>query len=128
MNNTLGKKERLKSRKLIGRLFEEGTSIKNFPFRLVYLSTEITSVFSVKASFSVPKRNFKKAVDRNRIKRLIREAYRLEKKNVFKGSNFHCAFMITFIGKKEPVFHDVQEKIKELLKLFIETQTNKEDA
>jgi|TARA_B110000211_G_scaffold65085_1_gene74922 ribonuclease P protein component len=128
MNNTLGKKERLKSRKLIGRLFEEGTSIKNFPYRLVYLSTEITSVFSVKASFSVPKRNFKKAVDRNRIKRLIREAYRLEKKNVFKGSNFHCAFMITFIGKKEPVFHDVQEKIKELLKLFIETQTNKEDA
>jgi ribonuclease P protein component len=128
MNNTLGKKERLKSRKLIGRLFEEGTSIKNFPYRLVYLSTEITSVFSVKASFSVPKRNFKKAVDRNRIKRLIREAYRLEKKNVFKGSNFHCAFMITFIGKKEPVFHDVQEKIKELLTLFIETQTNKEDA
>ena len=128
MNNTLGKKERLKSRKLIGRLFEEGTSIKNFPFRLVYLSTEITSVFSVKASFSVPKRNFKKAVDRNRIKRLIREAYRLEKKNVFKGSNFHCAFMITFIGNKEPVFPDVQEKIKELLKLFIETQTNKEDA
>ena len=128
MNNTLGKKERLKSRKLIGRLFEEGTSIKNFPYRLVYLSTEITSVFSVKASFSVPKRNFKKAVDRNRIKRLIREAYRLEKKNVFKGSNFHCAFMITFIGKKEPVFHDVQEKIKELLKLFIETQTNKENA
>jgi ribonuclease P protein component len=128
MNNTLGKKERLKSRKLIGRLFEEVTSIKNFPFRLVYLSTEITSVFSVKASFSVPKRNFKKAVDRNRIKRLIREAYRLEKKNVFKGSNFHCAFMITFIGKKEPVFPDVQEKIKELLKLFIETQTNKEDA
>lgn len=128
MNNTLGKKERLKSRKLIGRLFEEGTSIKNFPFRLVYLSTEITSVFSVKASFSVPKRNFKKAVDRNRIKRLIREAYRLEKKNVFKGSNFHCAFMITFIGKKEPVFSEVQEKIQELLKLFIETQTNKENA
>lgn len=128
MNNTLGKKERLKSRKLIGRLFEEGTSIKNFPFRLVYLSTEITSVFSVKASFSVPKRNFKKAVDRNRIKRLIREAYRLEKKNVFKESDFHCAFMITFIGKKEPVFSDVQEKIKELLKIFIETQTNKEDA
>ena len=128
MNNTLGKKERLKSRKLIGRLFEEGTSIKNFPFRLVYLSTEITSVFSVKASFSVPKRNFKKAVDRNRIKRLIREAYRLERKNVFKGSNFHCAFMITFIGKKEPVFSEVQEKIQELLKLFIETQINKEDA
>ena len=128
MNNTLGKKERLKSRKLIGRLFEEGTSIKNFPFRLVYIITDPISITSVKASFSVPKRNFKKAVDRNRIKRLIREAYRLEKKNVFEGSNFHCVFMITFIGKKEPVFSEVQEKIQELLKLFIETQTNKENA
>ena len=128
MNNTLGKKERLKSRKLIGRLFEEGTSIKNFPFRLVYIITDPISITSVKATFSVPKRNFKKAVDRNRIKRLIREAYRLEKKNIFAGSKFHCVFMITFIGKKEPVFSEVQEKIQELLKLFIETQTNKENV
>ena len=59
---------------------------------------------------------------------MIREAYRLEKKNVFEGSNFHCVFMITFIGKKEPVFLEVQEKIQELLKLFIETQTSKENA
>ena len=46
MNNTLGKKERLKSQKLIGRLFEEGTSIKVFPFRLVYIATEKTSLQS----------------------------------------------------------------------------------
>ena len=128
MKHTLGKQERLKSRKMIGKLFEEGASIKKFPFRLVYLKTTHTSKFPVQASFSVPKRNFKKAVDRNRIKRLIREAYRLEKKNIFAGSKFHCVFMITFIGKKEPVFSEVQEKIQELLKLFIETQTNKENA
>ena len=76
MNNTLGKKERLKSQKLIGRLFEEGISIKIFPFRLIYIVTEKPLLQS---SFSVPKRNFKKAVDRNRIKRLIKEAYRLER-------------------------------------------------
>ena len=120
MNNTLGKKERLKSRKLIERLFEEGTSIKNFPYRLVYIVTEKSSNQS---SFSVPKRNFKKAVDRNRIKRLIKEAYRLEKENVFEGLNFHYAFMITYLGKKEPIFFDAQKKIRELLKLFVETQT-----
>ena len=124
MNNTLCKKERLKSQKLIWRLFEEGTSIKVFPFRLVYIATEKTSLQS---SFSVPKRNFKKAVDRNRIKRLIKEAYRLEKNNAFKTSNYNCVFMITFLGNKELAFSEIQIKIRELLKLFIETQTRNEN-
>ncbi len=124
MNNTLGKTERLKSKKLIKKLFEEGVSIKNFPFRLVYITTEKPPI---KSSFSVPKRNFKKAVDRNRIKRLIKEAYRLEKKNLVKTLSFNCVFMITFLGKKEPTFSEAQKKIGELLKLFIETQTRKDN-
>ena len=124
MNNTLGKTQRLKSRKLIKKLFEEGISIKNYPFRLVYIATETPPI---KSSFSVPKRNFKKAVDRNRIKRLIKEAYRLEKKNLFKTLSFNCVFMITFLGKKEPTFSEAQKKIGELLKLFIETQTRKDN-
>ena len=124
MNNTLGKTERLKSKKLIKKLFEEGVSIKNFPFRLVYITTEKPPI---KSSFSVPKRNFKKAVDRNRIKRLIKEAYRLEKKNLFKTLSFNSVFMITFLGKKEPTFSETQKKIGELLKLFIETQTRKDN-
>ena len=124
MNNTLGKTERLKSKKLIKKLFEEGVSIKNFPFRLVYITTEKPPI---KSSFSVPKRNFKKAVDRNRIKRLIKEAYRLEKKNLFKTLSFNCVFMITFLGKKEPTFSETQKKIGELLKLFIEKQTRKDN-
>ncbi len=70
--------EKLKSLKLIGQIFKEGKSFSHFPFRVVYLFSEKDKSF-LRAAFSVSSRNFKKAVDRNRIKRLMREAYRLQK-------------------------------------------------
>lgn len=122
MKNTLGNQERLKSKKLIEKLFEGGNSIKKFPIRFVYLQIEHDSTFPVQASFSVPKRNFKKAVDRNRIKRLLREAYRLEKEVIYDEFKRPYVFMITFIGKKEPTFKEVQQKIREILALFIQEE------
>ena len=122
--NTLGKKERLKSKKLIGKLFEEGESIKKYPFRLIFLIQDENSLLKNQASFSFPKRNFKKAVDRNRIKRLIKEAYRLEQRKILQDYNLPFVMMITYLGKKEPIFSDVKENIKELLTLFKENETH----
>ena len=76
MQQTYNKEERLKKKKLISQLFNEGKSITIFPVKLVYLETEHEGHYKVQAGVSVAKRNFKKAVDRNKIKRLLREAYR----------------------------------------------------
>ena len=127
MRYTFGKQEKLKSRKLIGRLFEDGDSVKKFPIRLVYLQTEHTSDYPIQAGFSVPKRNFKNAVDRNRIKRLMREAYRLTKNEVYEDLEHPFVFMFTFMGKKEPSYVEVEQKIKQVLALFKKEIKNQSD-
>ncbi|MBL0182209.1 MAG: ribonuclease P protein component [Chitinophagaceae bacterium] len=73
-----GKTEKLKSRKTIEQLFAEGKSFSNFPFRVIWKFTQ-TADAALQAGFTVSSKNFKNAVDRNRIKRLMREAYRLQK-------------------------------------------------
>ena len=80
--HTLGKEERLCSRKLIDSLFKGGGSraMSGFPLRMVYAVTERhEGEPAAQILVSVPKRCFKRAVKRNRIKRLVREAYRLNK-------------------------------------------------
>ena len=78
---TLNKDDRLKSRKAIEYLFKEGKSFSIFPLRVLYTINAASEkpTNNLRAGFSVSTRNFKKAVDRNRIKRLLREAYRLQK-------------------------------------------------
>jgi ribonuclease P protein component len=79
MDYSLGKKERLSSKIMIARLFKEGKHFYKFPFKVIFLGVEKDKIANNAILVSVSKRNFRKAVDRNRIKRLIREAYRLNK-------------------------------------------------
>ena len=64
MDESFGKKEKLKSKVVIDKLFAEGNSLKKYPLRLIFLPLEKTSEERNKVAVSVPKRSFKKAVDR----------------------------------------------------------------
>ena len=124
MDQRFPKEEKLKSRKLIEKLFSEGKSISRFPLRLVYVKTEFPGTAGVQAAVSVSKRKFKKAVDRNRIKRLLREAYRLNKHQVKEriGTEASYAFMILYLGREMPEYRKTDRKMRELLHLFLKEE------
>ncbi|MGB5420320.1 ribonuclease P protein component [Algibacter sp.] len=118
MSKTYSKKDKLKSKKLIDQLFTEGQSVSAFPLRLVYLGASFEDEVIAKTGVSVSKRNFKTAVDRNRIKRLLREAYRLNKATFFNNLTTQHAFMILYIGKDKPTFTQVETRMKVLFEKF----------
>jgi ribonuclease P protein component len=114
---TLGKNERLKSRKLIEQLFSEGNKFGIAPFRVFYLYTENKKML-LQFGVGVSSRNFKKAVDRNRIKRMIREAYRLQKgvlQNSLKEKNGELFLFIIYTGKEIPGYAEVHSKTQKVL-------------
>ncbi|MDB9960491.1 ribonuclease P protein component [Oceanihabitans sp.] len=119
MKFTYNKKEKLKSNKLIDALFENGKSISVYPLRLVFLETTFPESIKIKTGVSVPKRNFKKAVDRIRIKRVMREAYRLNKSELFNNITTQYAFMILYIGKDKTTYPKLEPAMKQLFKKFI---------
>ena len=118
MKQTLGKQERLKSKTLIGKLYKEGKSVKSFPLRLVYIQTEHNSKYPAQVGVSVPKRNFKKAVDRNHLKRLLRETYRKQKQLVYNTIDKPYVYMISYIGKEKYTYAEIEIKMEQLLKSF----------
>lgn len=120
MNLGFPKEEKLKSKKCIDLLFSEGNSVSKFPLRLVYKATDLPNNVPIQAGVSVTKRRFKKAVTRNRIKRLMREAYRLHKNDVFNKISTTYAFMFLYIGKQEPTFEEIETTMVRLLQKFLE--------
>lgn len=122
MDFSYPKKEKLKSRKLIDRLFAEGKSVSNYPIKLIYLKSEFAEDVKIQAGVAVPKKNFKSAVKRNRIKRLLREAYRLNKHPVFNNSQDTFAFLFLYLGKEMPSFVEIEQNMKRVLAKFLEKE------
>lgn len=120
------KKDKLKSKKVIDHLFTEGKSISVYPLRLVYLKTEYEDNSIIKTGVSVSKRLHKTAVARNRIKRLLREAYRLNKPLFFNNSTTSYAFMILYLSKDGTTFEELNTKMKLLFEKFLDKTSNHE--
>lgn len=110
---TLPSEERLKSIKFIEELFKRGSSYFLHPFKIVYLADEKDNSVPPKILVSVPKKSFKRAVDRNLLKRRIKEAYRKNKSGIFSSPDIvmptHLA--IIYIGKDKLDFDTIEKKL-----------------
>lgn len=119
---TFKKEEKLKSRKVIGRLFKEGQSFGMYPLRLIWLKLDNPlSESPVQFTLSVPKRAFPKAVHRNHLRRRVREAWRLNKHWLYekmRDEEGQFAFMVLYTGKEQFEYKQIEAAMKRMIKKF----------
>jgi ribonuclease P protein component len=122
MQFTYPKKEKLKSKTTIDLLFSEGNSVSKFPLRLVYVENKEENAELMKMGVSVSKKYFKKAVDRNYFKRVLRETYRLNKHILIDNLEKPYAFMFFYQTKERLSYKEIEEKTIQLFQKFNESQ------
>jgi ribonuclease P protein component len=120
MNFTYPKNEKLKSKITIGLLFSEGKSVSKYPLRLVYYSGNLGEGQKIKMGVSVSKKNFKKAVDRNYFKRVLRETYRLNKHLLLDNLDKPYAFMLFYQSKDRLSYEEINTKTIQLFEKFLQ--------
>lgn len=113
------KHEKLKSQKQIDLLFSEGKSVSKYPLRLVFAPIKLENGEKIKFGVSVSKKYFKKAVDRNYYKRLLRECYRLNKNCLLANLDKSYAMMFFYQSKEAMTFEEMNEKTVMLFEKFI---------
>ena len=128
MDQRLGKAYKLCSKKVIEDVFDSGRKLKQYPFVLQYKNTELPTKKCFQIVTSVPKRIHKKAVTRNRIKRLMREVVRKKKHIIeenFPQNEKQLALFLIYTGKKEEDYSFLLNKIELLFERLIKLK--KED-
>lgn len=123
MNFTYPKNEKLKSKITIGLLFTEGKSVSKYPLRLVYKASSFGEGEKIKMGVSVSKKNFKKAVDRNYFKRVLRETYRLNKHLLIDNLDRPYAFMFFYQTKERLSYEEINTKTIQLFEKFLQQNT-----
>ena len=120
MNFTYPNPEKLKSKTTIDALFSEGKSVSKYPLRLVYVENTEVNTEVIKMGVSVSKKYFKKAVDRNYFKRILRETYRLNKAILLENNDKNYAFMFFYQTKERLSYTEIELKTKQLFQKFNE--------
>jgi ribonuclease P protein component len=123
IRHTLTRRERLKSVKEISKLFESGKSFLVYPIKVVWVEAASDLPFPVQAAFSVSKRNFRHATDRNKLKRRMREAYRLNKFLLYEKLSIQkisCIFI--YIAREELTYAVIGKSMKTALVKLGKTQ------
>ncbi|MFA4852525.1 MAG: ribonuclease P protein component [Bacteroidales bacterium] len=119
---TFKKEERLSEKKIIEKLFERGCGFYVSPFKVLWVHADFESKYPAKVMMAVSGKNFRKAVDRNRIKRLMREAYRKNKHILYEAlqnSSEKYAFMLLYTGKIIIPFRNMESKIILILQRLV---------
>jgi len=123
MRNTFSSEEKLKKKNLITELFASGKSASVFPLKMIYLQNDHDSPYKVQAGVSVSKRNFKSAVDKYRIKRLMRESYRKNKYLIYNNEDTKKhILMFIYQAKNEVSYELMEEKMTQLIEKFLQKQ------
>ena len=122
-DKTFSKAERLCSKKLITQLFSKGSAFNLYPLRFVILKAEAPGTEFPQVLISVSKKYFKRAHDRNRLKRQIREAYRLNKhKLMSENGHFLAVLGIIYIGKEKAAYNLIEKKLNSGLVRLVKEQ------
>lgn len=115
---TFRKEEKLCSQKIIGEIFLSGTSFLCYPLKVVWKEETLPTPFPAQVVFSVPKRLFKRAHDRNLLKRQLREVYRYRKNELYQlleGSDRKIALMIVYIAKDKLEFEKLEGAMNKVI-------------
>lgn len=120
MNYTLPKNERLHSKKSIKELFDKGSSFFLYPFKVLVLESDLVETNQV--LFSVSKKKIRKAVNRNFVKRRIKEAYRLNKHLLDTPTNKKKLIALIYVSSDLDSFHKLQPRIQKVLKKIAQSE------
>lgn len=126
--HTFKKEERLCSKKLLEKLFHNGSSFLVYPFRIISLPERLTVKHPAQVVIAVSKRKFKRAVDRNIIKRRVREAYRLNKAQFLYPflleKDLNLIISIHYVGKDIAEYDFIEKKLKKAIEKLTESYAN----